>query len=73
MSLTCRRICLDPQGPWIQVGEEGLGPVAPFHVQMLSGRSAFQVFINCPGGRAATLAYLGQAELVPDSVGARAG
>jgi hypothetical protein len=25
---------------------------------MMSGRSAFQVFINCPGGRAATLAYL---------------
>jgi hypothetical protein len=48
----------DPAGPWVQVGESGLGAVAPFHVQMMSGRSAFQVFISCPGGRAATLAYL---------------
>ncbi|HEV8444283.1 MAG TPA: hypothetical protein VGQ27_12420 [Steroidobacteraceae bacterium] len=49
---------LDSNGSWVQVGESGLGPVAPFHVQMVSGRSAFQVFISCPGGRAATLAYL---------------
>ena len=48
----------DQNGPWVQLGEAGLGPVAPFHVQMLSGRSSFLVFINCPGGRAATLAYL---------------
>jgi hypothetical protein len=49
---------LDPTGSWVQVGESGLGPVAAFHVQMVSGRSAFQVFISCPDGRAATLAYL---------------
>ena len=34
------------------------GPVAPMHVQQLSGRSAFLVFLRVPGGRKATLAYL---------------
>lgn len=53
----------DPKGPWVEVGESGLGPVAPFHVQMVSGRSAFQVFISCPGGRVATLAYLDKLNL----------
>ena len=34
------------------------GVIAPFHVGSFSGRSTFQIFIRCPGGRKATLAYL---------------
>jgi hypothetical protein len=49
---------LDAQGQWVEIGEDGVGPVAPFHVEMLSGRSVFRVFIRCPGGRQATLSYL---------------
>lgn len=48
----------DMNGPWVQIGESGLGTVAPMHVSELSGRSAFRVFIRCPGGRKATLSYL---------------
>jgi hypothetical protein len=48
----------DLNGPWVEIGESGRGLVAPVHVQALSGRSAFRVFIRCPGGRKATLAYL---------------
>jgi hypothetical protein len=48
----------DVNGPWVQIGESGLGLVAPVHVEALSGRSAFRVFIRCPGGRKPTLAYL---------------
>jgi hypothetical protein len=48
----------DMNGPWVQIGESGLGLVAPVHVEALSGRSAFRVFIRCPGGRKTTLAYL---------------
>ena len=48
----------EPNGPWVEVGEVGQGLVAPVHVQSLSGRSAFRVFIRTPGGRSATLAYL---------------
>ena len=48
----------DTSGPWVEVGGGGLGLVAPVHVGALSGRSAFRVFIRCPGGRKATLAYL---------------
>ena len=42
---------LDPKGPWVEIGADGLGAVAPVHVEMLSGRSVFRVFIRCPGGR----------------------
>jgi hypothetical protein len=55
----------DPNGPWVQVGESGWPVVAPTHVQMMSGRSAFMVFIRCPGGREATLAYLQRLNLHP--------
>lgn len=47
----------DANGPWVQVGKQG-GLVALSHVVGLSGRSTFQVFIRCPGGRQATLEYL---------------
>jgi hypothetical protein len=56
---------LDPQGQWVEIGEAGLGAVAPFHVEMLSGRSVFRVFIRCPGGRQATLSYLETLNLYP--------
>ena len=56
---------LDPKGQWVEIGEAGLGAVAPFHVEMLSGRSVFRVFIRCPGGRQATLSYLETLNLYP--------
>jgi hypothetical protein len=56
---------LDPKGQWVEIGEDGLGAVAPFHIHMLSGRSVFRVFIRCPGGRQATLAYLETLNLYP--------
>ena len=49
---------LDPNGPWVQIQDERGQPIAGLHVQDLSGRSVFQVFIRCPGGRQATLDYL---------------
>jgi hypothetical protein len=38
---------LDTDGQWVEIGEDGLGPVTPFHLDMLSGRSVFRVFIHC--------------------------
>jgi hypothetical protein len=46
----------DENGPWVEIGADRL--IAPFHVGALSGRSAFRIFIRCPGDRASTLAYL---------------
>ena len=54
----------DPAGPWVQIKSER-GLVAPIHVQMVSGRSAFLVFIRCPGGREATLSYLQRLNVHP--------
>ena len=56
---------LDSKGPWVEIGESGVGPVASSHVAEFSGRSAFRVFIRCPGGRTATLAYLDALNLFP--------
>jgi hypothetical protein len=56
---------LDPNGQWVEIGADGEGAMAPFHVEMLSGRSVFRVFIRCPGGRQATLAYLETLNLYP--------
>jgi hypothetical protein len=47
-----------PGGPWVPLGVEGGGAVAPEHVAAFSGRSVFQVFMRLPEGREATLAYL---------------
>jgi hypothetical protein len=55
----------DTTGPWVEIGEEALGAVAPFHVELLDGRSVFRVFIRCPGGREATLSYLETLNLFP--------
>lgn len=59
------RNLFDPKGPWVQVGGEHHGVVAPTHVNLLSGRSAFLVFIRCPGGRQATVSYLERLNLYP--------
>jgi hypothetical protein len=48
----------DAYGSWVQIGKQGHGLIAPFHVAGFGGRSTFQVFIRCPGGRKETLAYL---------------
>jgi hypothetical protein len=56
---------LDPNGQWVEIGADGEGAVAPFHIQMLSGRSVFRIFIRCPGGRQATLAYLETLNVYP--------
>ncbi len=55
----------DPGGPWVEIEDGRGGLVAPFHVEELSGRSVFRVFIRCPGGRQATLAYLDALNLYP--------
>jgi hypothetical protein len=66
----------DPRGPWVQIDELGLGIIAPMHVNAVAARSAFMVFIRCPGGREATLNYLNTLNLyrapltlVPDPIG----
>ena len=56
---------LDANGEWVEIGEDGLGAAALFHVRMLSGRSVFRVFIRCPGGRQATISYLEMLNLYP--------
>ena len=48
----------DSNGSWVQIGGSDGGLVAPMHVENMSGRSVFRVFIRCPGGRKATLSYL---------------
>jgi hypothetical protein len=56
---------LDTNGQWVEISEDGLDVAAPFHVEMVSGRSLFRVFIRCPGGRQATLSYLETLNLYP--------
>ncbi len=46
-----------PEGPWVLLGEH-METAAPVHSRFVHGRSAFFVFLNLPGGRKATLAYL---------------
>jgi hypothetical protein len=48
----------DPNGPWVRIQDGTGAPAAAMHVEIFSGRSEFLVFIRCPGGRQATLAYL---------------
>src|SRR5439155_26272219 len=56
----------NPHGPWVQIepsqGEQTTGPM---HVEVISGRSGFEVFIRLPGGRDETLAYLNRLNLLP--------
>jgi len=51
----------DQNGSWVEITEtasRGEPATAPVHVECCSGRSAFQVFMRLPSGRAETLAYL---------------
>ena len=54
-----------PDSPWVKIQDGGGRLVTPFHTALLSGRSVFTVFIRCPGGRQATLAYLQTLNLYP--------
>jgi hypothetical protein len=47
-------------GDWVELDGTNYDILAPVHTQSVSGRSSFHVFLNLPGGRAATLAYLKQ-------------
>lgn len=48
---------LSPKGPWVAM-RNGDTFAARTHVMDLQGRSAFDVFLNLPGGRQTTLNYL---------------
>lgn len=52
-------------GPWVLLGEH-MRPAAPVHIRFVHGRSAFFVFLNLPGGRKATLEYLGKLGAFPN-------
>ncbi|MCI0356383.1 MAG: hypothetical protein L0099_15295 [Acidobacteria bacterium] len=47
----------DPKGPWVEVVVSAHS-TTPLHVEFVGARSAFQVFLRLPGGRAATQAYI---------------
>lgn len=53
-----------PDGPWVLLGEH-MRSAAVAHVSFVSGRSAFFVFLNLPGGRQATLDYLEKLHAFP--------
>lgn len=54
-----------PEGPWVCVARDDGTPAARVHTISFAGRSAFLVFLNLPGGRDATLAYLKQVADLP--------
>jgi len=54
-----------PDGPWVCVGKSDDLPVASLHLSVFKGRSAFLVFLNLPGGRKETVAYLEKLRAVP--------
>ncbi|MEX2317453.1 MAG: hypothetical protein WD669_09900 [Pirellulales bacterium] len=54
-----------PDGPWVLLGEH-MQSAAPVHIRKTQGRSAFFVFMNVPGGRMATLAYLKELGAFPN-------
>ena len=50
----------DASGPWVMMaGSDSQQPAAIRHVEFTQGRSVFYVLIRLPGGRGATLTYLG--------------
>jgi hypothetical protein len=61
---------LDPKGRWVEVGEDGLGAVAPFHVEMLSGRSVFS-FHPLPGRSPGDAIVSGNSQPVSHALGAQ--
>jgi hypothetical protein len=60
---------LDPNGQWVEIGEGGHGVVAPFHVEMLSGRSVFRIFHPLPGRPPAHALLSGNAQPVSYALG----
>ena len=61
------------EGPWVCVGKTDDQPVAPLHLSVFKGRSIFLVFLNLPGGRGETLAYLKELRAVPSHWATMAG
>ena len=58
---------LDPAGPWVCVNPlRTRGVAAPDHASAFGARSAFLVFINLPGGRRDTEAYLNKLSSTPN-------
>lgn len=56
----------DPEGRWVQIDPPSAERVTgPMHVEAVSGRSGFEVFISLPGGRKETLEYLEKLNFFP--------
>jgi hypothetical protein len=52
---------LDPDGPWVCLGDEGGVSLTPRHLRVSNGRAAFVVLVRTPGGRDATLGWIARA------------
>jgi hypothetical protein len=64
---------VDANGPWVQI-RDGRGElVAPAHVENLSGRSTFLVFIRCPGGTRGDAVISQDPQPLSHTLGAQAG
>lgn len=55
----------DPAGSWVCLGEQHGQSVASEHLIFFDGRSVFLVFLDLPGGRTETLAYLEKLRTIP--------
>lgn len=55
----------DPAGPWVCLSEQRGQAVASEHLIFFDGRSVFLVFLDLPGGRKKTLAYLEKLRTIP--------
>jgi len=55
----------DPAGPWVCLSEQHGHSVASAHLIFFDGRSVFLVFLDLPGGRTETLAYLEELRTIP--------
>jgi hypothetical protein len=49
---------VQPDGPWVLLGDRAGGPVAQAHLHFFNGRSSFLSFLRLPGGRQATVQFL---------------
>jgi hypothetical protein len=55
----------DPAGSWVCLSEQHGQSVAAEHLIFFDGRSVFLVFLDLPGGRTETLAYLEKLRTIP--------
>jgi hypothetical protein len=55
-----------PEGPWVPLIPRGGEPAALAHTSGFGGRSVFHVFLQLPGGREETLAYLKRLSEYPE-------